>query len=379
MPMKKRKHSPPPKPELRRSRLPNKSRKTIYVEKTDSDDDSVHKPSPTVRDALRTRQNRNRPEDSEDSYLDDPEEDDDSDDKSEHLEDTTEPDEAQADEYCNDAGEDAPPVVTIIPLEKMRDDGGIAYVDYKIHPNSLLFLKDLKVNNNRAWLKAHDGEFRRAYKDWETFVERTTSSIMSIDDTIPELPAKDVMFRIYRDLRFSPDGKPYKAHFSAAWSRTGRKGTYAHYYIHCEPGMSFVAGGIFAPNAEQLRRLRASIDERPRRWRRVLNDDSLKLTFLPQARMEATEEAALKAFALENKETALKSRPKGFIIDHRDIELLKLRKFTLSRKIPDNILCAEDTQERIVEVLQPLVAFISFLNSVVMPDHDASSSSEDDG
>ncbi|XEV04405.1 hypothetical protein FSHL1_009692 [Fusarium sambucinum] len=379
MPLKKRRHSTPPEPELRRSRLRNKSRKIVYTENTDGDADSTHKLSSTARDALKTRPNRNRSEDSEDSFLDDPEEDDDSDDQSEHLEDTEELNEAQPDEFSNDADDDSPPVVTIIPLKKMRDDRGIAYVALKIHPNSLLFLKDLKVNNNRAWLKeAHDEEFRRAYKDWETFVERTTPSIMSIDDTIPELPAKDVMFRIYRDLRFSPDGKPYKAHFSAAWSRTGRKGSYAHYYIHCEPDASFIAGGIFAPNAEQLQRLRASIDERPMRWRRVLNDDNLKLVFLPQARNKATEEAALKAFAFENKETALKTRPKGFMMDHRDIELLKLRKFTLSRKIPDDILCAEDAQERIVEILQPLVAFISFLNSVVMPDHGASSSSEDD-
>jgi hypothetical protein len=155
MPIKKRKHSTPPEPELRRSRLPNKSRKTVYVENTDSDDDSAQEPSSAVRDALRTRRNRNRPEDSEGSYLDDSEEDDDGDNKSEHLEDTAEPDEAQTDEFCNDADEDAPPVVTIIPLEKMRDDGGIAYVDFKIHPNSLLFLKDLKVNNNRGWLKGN--------------------------------------------------------------------------------------------------------------------------------------------------------------------------------------------------------------------------------
>ncbi|EXM13326.1 Conserved hypothetical protein CHP02453 [Fusarium oxysporum f. sp. vasinfectum] len=378
MAMKKRKHSNPPEPQLRRSRLRNKLRKTVYVENTDSDDDSAHGSVSTAGDASRARQSRYRPEDSEDSYLNDSEEDYDSDDNSEHLENTAEPDETHTHELCNNPDEDASPSVTIIPLEKMRDDGGIAYVDYKLHPNSLFFLEDLKSNNNRAWLKAHDGEFRRAYKDWQTFVEHTTSSIMSIDDTIPELPAKDVMFRIYRDLRFIPDGKPYKAHFSAAWSRMGRKGTYAHYYIHCEPGMSFAAGGIFGANAEQLQRLRTSIDERPRRWRRVLNDDSLKLSFLPQARGEATEEAALKAFALENKETALKARPKGFSMDHRDIELLKLRKFTVSRKIPDSILYAEDIQERIVEILQPLVAFISFLNSVVMPDHDASSSSEDD-
>ncbi|KAG7404304.1 hypothetical protein Forpe1208_v015768 [Fusarium oxysporum f. sp. rapae] len=381
MPTKKRRYSIPSDRQLPPLRLSSKSRRTAYVDTTDSDDENTHKSRSIVRHGLRARRNCTRTEDSEGSYLDDPEDEDGDDDdyESDDLDPATEMDEAQTDEYSRDVDEDVSPVVTIIPLEKTRDDGGIEYVDFKIHPNSLLFLKDFKVNNNRAWLKAHDGEFRRAYKDWETFIERTTSSIMFIDDTIPELPAKDVMFRIYRDLRFSPDGKPYKAHFSAAWSRTGRKGTYAHYYIHCEPGMSFVAGGIFAPNAEQLRKLRASIDERPRRWRRVLNDDSLKLTFLPQARKEATEEAALKAFALENKETALKARPKGFIIDHRDIELLKLRKFTLSRKIPDNILCTEDTQERIIEILQPLFAFISFLNSVVMPDHDASSSSEDDG
>lgn len=53
--------------------------------------------------------------------------------------------------------------------------------------------------------------------DWETFVECTTSSVMSIDDTIPDLPSKDVMFRIYRDLRFSPDKKPYKVTIATAF------------------------------------------------------------------------------------------------------------------------------------------------------------------
>ncbi|KAL5601574.1 hypothetical protein FOBRF1_009107 [Fusarium oxysporum] len=155
--MNKRKHShpppPPPEPQLRRSRLRNKLCETVYVENTDSYDDSAHGPVSTARDASRARQSRNRPEDSEDSYLDDSEDDYDSDDNSEHLENTAEPDEAHTDELCNNPDEDVSPSVTIIPLEKMRDDGGIAYVDYKLHPNSLFFLEDLKSNNNRAWLK----------------------------------------------------------------------------------------------------------------------------------------------------------------------------------------------------------------------------------
>ncbi|CAH0057034.1 unnamed protein product [Clonostachys solani] len=287
----------------------------------------------------------------------------------------SEQEQTQRDQSHSEQSEDEPSGVVIIPLEQVRDEGNIEYVDFRLHPNSLLFLVDLKSNNNRRWLK----EFRRAFRDWETFVERTTYTIMALDDTIPELPARDVMFRIYRDLRFSPDKKPYKAHFSAAWSRTGRKGTYAHYYIHCEPGASLIAGGIFAPDTRQLQRLRASIDERPRRWRRVLNEYTLKEAFLPGLAPGSGEGEALKSFARENKDSALRTKPKagsGFNTNHQDIELLKLKKFTVSKRIEDNLLCADDTQERVKETLRPLVNFITFLNSIVMPDDDSSNSSE---
>lgn len=57
---------------------------------------------------------------------------------------------------------------------------------------------------------AHDGEYRRALKDWQSFVEATTQTLIEVDETIPELPAKDVIFRIHRDIRFSKDPTPYK-------------------------------------------------------------------------------------------------------------------------------------------------------------------------
>ncbi|KAI8670455.1 hypothetical protein NCS57_00516800 [Fusarium keratoplasticum] len=366
MPAHKRKLSLNPKPQPHRLRSSSRSRKA---------------PSDSWTRSRHGQQNANADE-SGDEYVDESEENDDEDADNENDRDGDNDDSTQDvlknHESDGETDEDEPPRLTIIPLERMRDAGDIKYVDFRIHPNSLVFLEDLKENNNRAWLKAHDGEFRRAFKNWETFVERTTSSVMSIDDTIPELPAKDVMFRIYRDLRFSPDKKPYKAHFSAAWSRTGRKGTYAHYYIHFEPGASFIAGGIFAPNAQQLRSVRASIDERPRRWRRILNDRNLKESFMPSLKTGSREDEALKYFARENKESALKTKPKGFIANHRDIELLKLRKFTLSKKIQDDLLLADNTQEKVTEILRPLVGFITFLNSIVMPDGDSSSSESDD-
>lgn len=163
--------------------------------------------------------------------------------------------------------------------------------------------------------------------DWNSYVEALTEKIIEADETIPELPVKDVIFRIYRDIRFSKDPTPYKvcenspvvhirggladstqAHYSAAWSRTGRKGPYACYYVHCEPGKSFIGGGLWHPDAGQLHKLRASIDERPQRWRRALMDDNFRRTFLPKAKND--EKSVIKAFTESNKESALKTKPK---------------------------------------------------------------------
>ncbi|KAK0617075.1 hypothetical protein B0T14DRAFT_538715 [Immersiella caudata] len=278
---------------------------------------------------------------------------------------------------------DAPLKVTFIPTPKLRDTGGVDYVDHKLHHNTLAFLKDLKANNKRDWLKSHDPEFRRSLKDWESYATTLTGKIIAVDETIPELPFKDINFRIYRDIRFSNDPTPYKPHYAAAWSRTGRKGPYACYYVHVEPGKSFVGGGLWHPDGEAVGRLRASIDERPRRWRRVLMEEGFRGMFFPEVGGGGTkgkgkkgekgkgkedEEVVLKAFAKANAENALKTKPKGFIAEHRDIELLKLRNFTVGKKIPDSTFTSEGGQEELVEVVKAMVGFVSHLNRIVRPD-----------
>jgi uncharacterized protein (DUF2461 family) len=56
----------------------------------------------------------------------------------------------------------------------------------------------------------HDPDYRTSWNDWSTFVESLTEKIIEKDETIPELPPKDLVFRIYRDIRFSSDPTPYK-------------------------------------------------------------------------------------------------------------------------------------------------------------------------
>ncbi|KAH6610586.1 glycoside hydrolase family 92 [Trichoderma cornu-damae] len=287
-------------------------------------------------------------------------------------------DEADEDDGGEEDDDDGPRKVEIIPLEKLRDTGGVAYEDHKVHKNTMLFLRDLKANNKRTWLKSHDGEYRRALKDWQSFVETTTQTLIEVDDTIPELPAKDVIFRIHRDIRFSKDPTPYKPHFSAAWSRTGRKGPYAVYYVHCEPKSTFIGGGLWHPEAAYVTKLRASIDERPRRWRRALNDPLFKKAFFPTLKAKDGVEGVVKAFVGKNQENALKKKPMGYEVTHRDIELLKLRNYTVGTKIDDDVLCGDDAQAQIRETLRGLFGFVTFLNSIVMPDPNLDDDESDD-
>ncbi|KAL8393074.1 hypothetical protein RB595_003032 [Gaeumannomyces hyphopodioides] len=281
----------------------------------------------------------------------------------------------QADD--DDDDDDEEPRVTFIPHKKLRDAGGVEYADDRVHPNTLLFLADLKANNKRAWLKANDKEYRRSLGDWNAFVEALQARLMAEDETLPELPVKDLSFRIYRDIRFSKEKTPYKPHYSAAFSRTGRKGPYACYYVHCEPGSCFVGGGLWHPDADALHRLRASIDERPRRWRRALCAEPFRRAFMPGA--DAADEASvLAAFAAHNAADALKTKPKGFDADHRDIGLLKLRNFTISKRVPDALFTSPDSLDRIGDAVGAMVGFITHLNSIAMPDDPDADDGDDD-
>ncbi|KAL6162691.1 hypothetical protein ACJQWK_11610 [Exserohilum turcicum] len=199
----------------------------------------------------------------------------------------------------------------IIKKPKARDAGDTPYQDHTIHPNTMLFLQDLAANNDRKWLKLHDPDFRAAFQDFTTFVEKVSEKVIEADETIPELPVKDVIYRIYRDIRFSKDPTPYKTYFSAAWSRTGRKGPYAHYYVQVQPnGGSFVGGGYWQPDAAALAKLRRDIDRKPHKLKAVLRSRAIRDSFL--AGVKDDDNKAVKAFTSlpMNKSTALKRNPK---------------------------------------------------------------------
>ncbi|EEY21998.1 conserved hypothetical protein [Verticillium alfalfae VaMs.102] len=240
----------------------------------------------------------------------------------------------EEDDEDEDDDDDAAPRVTITKLIGLRPLDGVEYADTKLHKNTLAFLQDLRANNTRPWLKSHDGEYRRALTDFNTFIEALTPLVSEADETVPELPLRDLTFRIHRDMRFSKNPTPYKPHFGAAWSRTGRKGPYACYYLHVEPGSAFLGGGLWCPPAEQR-------------------------MYLEGKGKGKGDEEAVDAFCQGNQENALKTKPKGWEADHRDIGLLKLRSYTVGAKIEDGLFAREDAQERLKDMVVAMEPFVS--------------------
>ncbi|PKS11456.1 hypothetical protein jhhlp_003220 [Lomentospora prolificans] len=334
MPLRKRAASSVIDEPRRSRRISSTVKKSNYFKDGDSDDPLTTGVAKKAKGKSTPRGKRR--EVVEDDISDEYQEEDTADQDEEHDEEEEHEDGGDQDDFATK--------VTVVKVQSLRPDGGVEYRDDFLHKNTSLFLKDLKAHNEREWLKSNDREFRRAQQDWESFVMSFTSKLSSLDFTIPELPARDVIFRIYRDTRFSKDPTPYK------------------------PGNCYVGGGLWHPENDSVYKIRESIDERPRRWRRILNNPDLKKQFLPDASKSSDPEEALKAFAVRNKENAMKARPKGIPADHRDLALLKLRNYVLSKKVPDGVIFGPGSQDKLVEIFTPLVPFVSLLNSIVRPD-----------
>lgn len=129
------------------------------------------------------------------------------------------------------------------------------------------------------------------------------------------------------------------------------------------------------PEAQPLALLRTNFDRKSKKLKRVLMDSRVRKHFLKGVAKD--EKKAIKAFAAQNSENALKTRPKGYEADNANIELLRLRNFTLGKRIPDEIVTGKHGLATVLDLIGALVPFVTYLNSVVMPDEDDSSS--DDG
>jgi uncharacterized protein (TIGR02453 family) len=206
------------------------------------------------------------------------------------------------------------------------------------------YLKELKANNDREWFHANKPQYEKAKKEFEAMVNRLIPEIYKFDPSIGTITAKDCVFRIFRDIRFSKDKTPYKTHFGAYMARGGRKSTFAGYYLHIDAEQSFAAGGMHMPQPENLKKIRQEILYNIKEFKSIIEHPQFKKTY---------------GHFVDEK---LQRPPKDFPADFPDIDLLKFKGYTVLHELNENILMENHPEAKIISVFEVLKPLNEFLN-----------------
>lgn len=216
-----------------------------------------------------------------------------------------------------------------------------------LHQDTIQFLKQLKVNNNKEWMDANRKQYEAAKADFEQFVTGIIEGISSFDPSLSDLIAKQCVFRLNRDIRFSENKAPYKSNFGAAFSKGGKKSPSAGYYVHLEPGSSFVGGGCWMPPADILKNIRQEIDYDLKAFKKIIDQKDFKALYP----------------AIDGER--LKKGPQGYDIENPAIDFLRLKSFTVGHPVKDADFLGKTAVKDIVRSFKVMKPFIDFLNRSV--------------
>ncbi len=219
-----------------------------------------------------------------------------------------------------------------------------------ITKETLTFLKELAVNNNREWFQDNKTRHDAARQNVIDFAGALITQISKSDPEVnPDLDPRKAVLRIYRDIRFSPDKTPYKKNFGITIPRNNNGSVRgSEYYLHIEPGHSFVAGGYWMPEAAHLKAIRQEID---------YNGTALK---------EIIEEPEfIKLFGDFGNQEKLKTLPKGYAADNERIELLKLKSFVAWHEVPDKEVLKSDIVTNAAGICNKIYPLNVFLNNAI--------------
>lgn len=222
-----------------------------------------------------------------------------------------------------------------------------------LEPQTLKFLTGLKKNNNKPWFDAHRTQYEASRIDFQNFIQLVIADLERRDAAITGLQARDCLFRINRDIRFSNDKTPYKTAFGASLKQEGKKSVYAGYYFHLEPGKSFVGGGLWMPEPANVKRIRQEIDYNWSELQRIITGKKFKAVY---------------GDVYKGSDISLSKMPKGYEVSHPAIDYLKLKSFIAEAPVADAELTRAALHKKTVEAFDALRPFLQFLNRALQPD-----------
>jgi uncharacterized protein (TIGR02453 family) len=216
-----------------------------------------------------------------------------------------------------------------------------------ISKEALQFLDDLKANNNKEWFHDNKKRYESYKKEYYNLIASVLDELKPLDKSLETVEVKKCGFRINRDIRFSKDKSPYKTNMGMWFSTNQNSKNSPGYYIHFEKGNSFIGGGVWCPDTEELKKIRKEIAFFHEDLEKIINSKEFKREFKEIDR---------------NENNRLKKAPKDYEPDHPAIEFLKLKSFTASQKIEDKSFTEKDFSKKIAKKLIALKPLNDFLN-----------------
>lgn len=211
------------------------------------------------------------------------------------------------------------------------------------------FLTALTKHNDRPWFQERKPTYDQLRKQFEEDAEFWFQELARLDPGIAGPAGRKSIFRIYRDVRFSKNKDPYKIHFSAYFTASGKDIETPGYYVQLGPnGNTLIAGGLYQPDKTQLAAIRQEIDYNAAELKAVLNAPDFRRYF---GQMSGDK---------------LKKSPTAYSVEHPEIELLKHKSFTATYQMSDDaVLSHTYFRAHVVEVFAAMVPFCQFLRGAI--------------
>lgn len=215
-----------------------------------------------------------------------------------------------------------------------------------LSPALLPYLAQLKANNHKEWFLANKPTYEQERNLFKQFAHTVFQGMQAFDQ-LEDLN----IFRIYRDVRFSRNKTPYKTHFSFSMSRATRLRR-GGYYLHIEPGGSFIGGGFWAPEPADLRHIRKELAADPHSLRTILADP----TFIDLFGTMQGEQ--------------LKGVPQGYAKEHPAADLLRFKQYLVIRNFSDEEVLQSSFFEEAQRTFLGMHPFFNYMSEVLSTDEN---------
>lgn len=209
------------------------------------------------------------------------------------------------------------------------------------------FLNKLNKNNNKEWFDTNRPHYLELKQEYIGVVGKIIQQSSAFDPMLKDVDASKAIFRINRDVRFSKNKDPYKTNFGASINPGGKKSMIAGYYVHIEPGKSFLAAGTYMPEAPYLSAIRQEIDYNLEEFKKIVSAKDFK-----------------KEFKSLSAEDALKTVPKGYDKENPALEFLKMKHFIVVKDLTDKEVMSKDFIKNTTKTFKATLPLISFLRRI---------------